>query len=364
MTVSAHKKKSMLIGVGSLAALTVLATAYCWWNTDLLSADSFCGGRLGGGDAQAALDSTGRLSQVRAQDSPRRAEFACTLERTSRFVGGEEQRVTVGTAGEQGAFPFTTSVWKDPAARSYFTNGVTGAVSPSGGYVVLPKACWGKVGGLQGSQVVRTEDSVVAAVTATTEKGAADPAGLARLLAHAARQVAEKAGCGTSALSAAPALAGPSASRATDVRSVCALPGFALPKSVVLVGRAEPDKERVNAGSAHTWACDLHMAGSAKASVSFAATSDPSLVQAATTGTDALRNLPGLRGVAGPDQAVLHCGGADTYFAAHWNTAYEGALLDSVGHAATAYAQAKKATFQNFLDATADAHACPRVALP
>ncbi|CAM5407960.1 hypothetical protein SXANM310S_06111 [Streptomyces xanthochromogenes] len=364
MTVSAHKKKSLLIAVGSLAALAVLASAYCWWNTDLLGADSLCGGRVGSGDAQAALDSTGRLSQVRAQGDPQRAEFACTLERTSRFVGGEEQRVTVETAGEQGAFPFTTSVWKDPAARSYFTNGVTGAVSPGGGYVVLPKACWGKVGGLQGSQVVRTEDGVVATVTATTEKGSADPAGLARLLVRSARQVAEKAGCGTSELSAAPALAAPSASRTTDVHNVCAVPGFTLPKGVLLVGRAEPDKEQVNDGSAHTWACDLHLAGSVKASVSFAATSDTSMVQAARSGTAALRKLADDRGVAGPDQAVLRCDGADTYFAAHWNTTYEGALLGSVGHSATAYAQAKKAAFQNFLDATADAHACPRVALP
>ncbi|MCX5382412.1 hypothetical protein [Streptomyces sp. NBC_00083] len=364
MTVPVPKKKPALIAAASLVVLALFASGYCWWNTDLLGAESFCGGRLDRGDAQAALDSAGRLSQVRVQGDAQHAEFACTLQRTSRFIGGDEQRVTLGTADEQGAFPFTTSVWKDPGSRSYFTSGVTGAVSPGGGYVVLPKACWSKVGGLQGSQVVRAGDGGVAAVTATVEKGSADQPGLARLLTRAARQVAEKAGCATPALAAAPALAAPSAAHTTDVRNVCGVPGLALPKSVILVGRAEPDTEQVNHGSPRTWACDLHMAGPAKASVSFAATSDTSIVQAATSGTGTMRNLPDHHGVAGPDQAVLHCGGGDTYFAAHWSSTYEGALLDSVSHSAAAYTQAKNATFQNFLDATADAHRCPRVTLP
>ncbi|MFC9612066.1 hypothetical protein [Streptomyces sp. NPDC056938] len=154
---------------------------------------------------------------------------------------------------------------------------MTGAVSPDAGYVVLPKTCWTKVGGLQGSQVVRAGDGAVTTVEATVEKASADPAGLARLLTRSARQVAEKAGCGTSALSTAPDLATPPASRTTDVQSVCGVQAFTLPKDSVLVGRAEPDREQVNSGSAHTWACDLHLAGPAKAAVS-AATSDKNLV--------------------------------------------------------------------------------------
>ncbi|MER0445639.1 hypothetical protein ABR738_13905 [Streptomyces sp. Edi4] len=364
MTVLVPKKKPALIAAGSLAVLALLASGYCWWNTDLLGADSFCGGRLGSEEARAALDSPGRLAQVRVQGDARHAEFACTLERTSRFIGGEEQRVTVRTTHEQGAFPFTTSVWKDPAGRSYLTSGATGALSSSGGYVVLPKACWSKVGGLQGNRVVRAGDGEVAVVTATVEKGSADLDGLARLLTRSARQVAEKAGCDTPALPSSPALAAPSAARPTDVQNMCGVRGFTLPKSVVLVGRAEPDTEQVNQGGPRTWACDLHLAGSEKASVSFAATTDTNMVQAATGGSETLRDLPADRGVAGPDQAVLHCGAGDTYFAAHWSNTYEGALLDSVSHSAADYTKAKKAAFQNFLDATADAHRCPRVTLP
>ncbi|WP_406106302.1 hypothetical protein OG698_28365 [Streptomyces sp. NBC_01003] len=364
MTAQTRKKKPVLVAASALALVAALTSSYCWWNTNLLGADSFCGGQLGSGEMQAVLDSTGRLSQVHAQDDTQRAEFTCTIERTSRFIGGDDQQVTLRTASEQGVFPFTTGVWKNPAARSYFRDGVTGAVSQDGGYVVLPKSCWDKVGGLQGSQVIRAGDGAVATVEAKVGKGAADPAGLARLLNRSARQVAEKAGCSTSALSATPDLAAPSASRTTDVQNVCGVQGFALPKKAVLVSRAEPDRERVNNASAHTWACDLPMSGSAKAAVSFAATSDKNLVEAARKDADSFETLPGDQGVATIDEAVLHCGSSDVYFAAHWNVAYEGALLDSVDHAGVAYAEIKKATFQNFLDATADTHSCPRVTLP
>ncbi|WP_406109115.1 hypothetical protein OG698_40515 [Streptomyces sp. NBC_01003] len=364
MTVQTRKKKPVFVAAGALIVVAALASGYCSWNTNLLGADSFCDGRLGSGDSLAALDSTGRLSQVYSQVDTQRAEFACTIERTSRFVGDDDQRVTLRTASEQGAFPFTTNVWKNPAARSYFKDGVTGAVSPGGGYVVLPKSCWDKGGSLQGSQVVRAGDGAVATVEATVEKGSVDPGGLARLLTRAARQVTGKADCGTPALSATPDLTAPSASRRTDARSVCGVQGFALPKEAVLVGRAEPDREQVNNVSAHTWACDLRMAGSAKAAVSFAATSDKSLVEAAQKDTDSFETLPGDKGVAAIDEAVLHCDGGDVHFAAHWNGTYEGALLDSVDHSATDYAKIKKATFHNFLDATADARSCPRVTLP
>lgn len=364
MTARTRKKKPVLVAAGALVVVAALASSYCWWNTNLLGAGSFCGGRLGSGEVQAALDSTGRVSQVRAQVDPQRAEFECTVERTSRFIGGDDQQLTVETNIEKGAFPFTTHVWKNPAARSYFRGGVTGAVSQDGGYVVLPKSCWDKGGALQGKGIVRFEDGAVATVEAKVKKGAADPAGLARLLTRSARQVAEKAGCSTPALSAAPDLAAPSASRTTDVQNVCGARGFALPKEAVIVSRAEPDREQVNNGSADTWACDLQLAGSAKAAVSFAATSDKNFVEVAKKDTDSFETLPGGKGVAAIDEAVLHCDSGDVYFAAHWNTGYDGALLDRTNHDGNAYVRVKKATFQNFLDATAAAHSCPRVTLP
>ncbi|MFG2540336.1 hypothetical protein ACGFU4_34380 [Streptomyces sp. NPDC048511] len=357
MTVQARKKWP--IGVAAVASVVVaaLAWSYCSWNTNLLGAESFCGGRMESGEVQAALDSTGRVSQVDASVDAQRPTFSCTVERTSRFVGGEEQRVTVRTSFKEGAFPFTTHVWKTPASRSYFTGGVTGAVSQDfGGYVVLPEACWGKLRGERG-------EGVMAIVEAEVEKGAVDADGLARLLTRSARQVAEKAGCGTAALSAVPDLAAPSAPGKTDVGNVCGVRGFTLPKEAVVASRAESGQEQVNEGGADTWACDLHLAGSAKGVVSFSATSDKNFVEAAKNARRDSDTTRGDSGFVGREEAVLHCADGDVLFAMKGNVEYDGALRDN-GIRGLANVEAHKATFQNFLDATAADHSCPRVTIP
>ncbi|ROP44217.1 hypothetical protein EDD94_8004 [Streptomyces sp. PanSC9] len=359
-----RKMKQLFTVSGVLVGVTAITSSYLWWNTDVLGADSFCGGRLNSADVRAALDSTGRLGQAQSHLDPGLPEYTCTVERTSRFVGGKDQQLTVKTSSEQGAFPFTTSVWKSPATRSYFTNGLTGAVSDSGGYVVLPKACWDKVGALQGNRVVRAGKGAVAAVEATVTQGRADRTGLARLLAHSAQQIARKAGCANPGTDRAPGLGAPAARRTTDVQSVCGLRGFALPEAAVLVGRAEPDAEQINTATAHTWACDLQLAGSARASMSFTATTDGIFAHAALSGPTRFQKLPSHRGETAPGQAVLHCRDNDVYFAARWNSAYEGALLESVHHSAANYAKIKRNAFQNFLNATASRYACPSVDLP
>ncbi|MBQ0985607.1 hypothetical protein KBZ10_14005 [Streptomyces sp. F63] len=360
-----RKKKPVWIVAGVLVAVAAVTSSYFWWNTDVLGAGSFCDGRLEGGDVRAALDSTGRVSQVRSQVDSSRAEFTCTVERTSRFGGGDDQRITVKTHSEEGAFPFTTAVWKKPAARSYFKDGMTGAVSETRGYVVLPKSCWNKVGGIQGSRIVLEdeEEGAVATVEAVVEKGSADRAGLARLLTRSARQAAEKAGCAASDRTGVPALAEPDSSRATDVQNVCGLPGFSLPKKAVLVGRAEPDREVVNGTGAHTWACDMYLTGPEKAYLSFAMTTDASFVEMAPKGVETFRALPGGKGVATTDEAVLKCKNNDVYFAARSSFEYDRALKRA-GRSATAYVRVLKSTFQNFLDAAADTYSCPRVDLP
>ncbi|MFJ3187194.1 hypothetical protein [Streptomyces halstedii] len=340
-----------------VVAVAAVASSYLWWNTNLLGADSFCGGRMESGEVEAVLGSTGRVSEVRADGDPRRPAFSCTVERTSRFVGGGDQRVTVRTHTEEGAFPFTTHVWKNPASRSYFTGGLTGAVSEDfGGYVVLPTSCRDKVHGPQ-------DDGVLTVVEAEVERGTVDAAGLARLLTRSARQVAERAGCGSESLSADPALAAPSAPRATDVQNVCGVPGFVLPKEALVTSRAEPGQEQVNDASPGTWACDLHLGGSAKAVVSFSATSDRNLVEASTKAWGGSATLPDDKGRAGVDEAVLHCADGDVHFATKENIDYHGALRAG-GIRGLASVEVTKATFQNFLDATAAAHSCPRVTIP
>ncbi|WP_432071604.1 hypothetical protein [Streptomyces wuyuanensis] len=197
MATPTRKKRSAIIAAGALVVIAALASLHCWWNTNVLGAEAFCDGRLNSGDVQEALDSPGRVSEMLVRVESGRPEFECSVERTSRFVGGEDQQLSLTTAGEHGAFPFTTAVWKNPAARSYFKNGVTGAVSEAGGYIVLPKACWDKVGDLQGNRVVRPGQEAVATVEATVKQGSADRTGLARLLTRTARKVAEEAGCST-----------------------------------------------------------------------------------------------------------------------------------------------------------------------
>ncbi|MGW3681587.1 hypothetical protein [Streptomyces prasinus] len=293
------------------------------------------------------------------QSSPGKPEFTCVIERTSRFLGGTDQQVTLKTANEQGPFPYTTHVWKNPGARSYFKGGTNGAVTPTGGYVVLPKSCWSKVGDVQGALVVPPDDDGVSAVEATVTKGRADPEGLAHLLARVARKVAADAGCATPALEESPELAAPDGVRTTDIGKVCGLPGFSLPDDAVITGVAEPDREQISKGAEDVWACDLILDGGAGAAVSFAATSDRDMVDAALQDTYGLRELPGGHGVASFDRAVLHCAEGDVYFAAHWNSEYTGALSDEQGEVP----KAKRNTFNSFVTSAADLYSCPDVTL-
>ncbi|GAA2569640.1 MULTISPECIES: hypothetical protein [Streptomyces] len=363
MGTQTRRKRPTIIGACALVVIAVLVSLYCWWNTNVLGAESFCDGRVDSGDVRQALDSPGRVSEVLVRAASSGPEFECSVERTSRFVGGEDQRLSLTTAAEKGAFPFTTGVWKNPAARSYFKDGVAGAVSETGGYVVLPRACWETVGGLRGNRVAGQGEGTVAAVEATVERGSADRAGLAHLLRQTARKVAEEAGCGTPEQARSSGLSAPSGPHDTAARSVCGLPGFSLPANALVKGVADVGREQVNSGTSHTWACDLDLAGTGNAGVSFVATSDAAVVAAALQDPDALRKLPGNTGSAATGQAVLHCEGGDTYFGARWNTGYEGALLDSTHHSAAEYAQVRRATFQSFLDAAAESRACPRVDL-
>ncbi|MFF1477309.1 hypothetical protein ACFVYD_06990 [Streptomyces sp. NPDC058301] len=358
-----RRKKPALLGAVALVVIAALIALYCWRNTNILGSDSFCGGRLGSNGVQSALDTRGRVSKMAEQGGEGRPEFRCTVQRTSLLAGGDDLKMTVRTATGEGAFPFTTAVWKDPAQRSYFKDGATGAVSGRGGYVVLPQACWAKVGNIQGSAVVHPAQHTVATVEATMEQGTADRMGLARLLVDAARTVAKQAGCDTPSLRAPSALSEPGDERPTRAREVCGLTGFTLPPDSVITGVAEPGQERLNHQSG-TWTCDLALAGSGEARLSLAATSEAAFVRAALDEPGAFTKLPGGRGLASPRQeAVVHCAGGDVYFTARWNTAYGNALRKHTGGDVSKAADLRRATLQNFLNATAASHSCPNVTL-
>ncbi|MFC8391202.1 hypothetical protein [Streptomyces sp. NPDC057238] len=263
------------------------------------------------------------------------------------------------TANENGTFPYTTHVWKNPGARSYFKGETTGAVAPTGGYVVLPKSCWGKVGNIRGTRIIPPDGNGVSAVEATMTKGQAEPEGLALLLARAARRVAADAGCATPALEKSPELAAPDGVRTTDAGKVCGLPGFSLPDDAVLTGVAEPDQEQISKGAKDVWACDLTLSGSAGATVSFTATSDQNMVDAALQDTHGFRELPNGHGIAAIDQAVLHCAEGDVFLAAHWNREYASALSDEHDRVS----KVRGETFDNFVASAAGLYSCPDVTL-
>ncbi|MBD0741692.1 hypothetical protein [Streptomyces sp. CBMA152] len=352
-------KKPVLLGAAALVVIAVLLALYGWRNTNILGAEAFCDGRLDSKRLQSALDTTGRVSKVAEQAGDGHPEFRCTMERSSLLTGADDLKVTLRTATEEGAFPFTTAVWKDPADRSYFKDGATGAVSGRSGYVVLPHDCWAKIGNVQGSRIVRPGQHTVAAVEATMEQGMADRMGLARLLVDVAQKVARQAGCDTPDLRAPSALSEPAEPHPTDARNVCSLPGFSLPRDAVITGAAEPGRERLNR-QPETWTCDLALQGGGDARLSLAATSDAALVRAALDRPGVFKDLPGGKGMISPNQeAVLHCAGGDVYFAARWNTAYDNALRDHTGGDVSKAGDIRRATLQNFLNAAATSYSCP-----
>ncbi|MEV1025001.1 hypothetical protein [Streptomyces sp. NPDC050264] len=367
MTTQTYKKRAVPT-LGTLVVLLALTSLYCWWNTDVFGDDAYCDGQLASRDVGSVLDSAGRISAVTTQvgTGSERPEFRCAIERTSRFIGAQNQRLTLRTGTESGSFPFTTAVWKDPASRSYFKDGATGAVSGTGGYVVLPKACWGKVGAFQGSRIVVPDDGAVTTVEAAMDEGSADPAALARLLTGMAQKVATDAGCAKPAPPRPSALAAPSDPKDTNARAVCGLKDFSLPAATLHAGAAEPGTEQVNRATAHTWACDLALSGTSDARLSFAATTDPTTLEAVRNDSEAFDKLPGGKGSATTNQALLHCAKSDVYFAARWNPEYESLLMDRArraGDPASTAVTLKQTTFQNFLDSTAASYGCPRAAL-
>ncbi|MFI6944193.1 hypothetical protein ACIBI4_33480 [Streptomyces sp. NPDC050418] len=356
MSIRIRKRTAVVLASAALLVAASATSLHLWWNTDTFGAERFCDDALTSSGIGDALDGSGRLSEVSSQNAPSGPEFTCSVERTSRFIGADELRLTVKTSTGKGAFPFTTAVWKEPAARSYFTNG---AVSDTRGYAILPKACWNKVGAIQGSRVIPpgTSDGqeTVAFIEAVVDQGEADRAGLARLLSRTAEKVAREAGCSGPEVAGPGELSAPGATRATDARSVCGVDGFALPPGALVKGKAEPGKEQLT-GSPAVWACDLRLSGDSQAALSFSATSNPAIIEAVAAKDD-LRKLPDGRGVAGPDEAVLRCEQGDVYFAANRNFEYRSILHDAT-ESPSARGKVRRDTFQAFLDAAGKKFGC------
>ncbi|OCC09868.1 hypothetical protein [Streptomyces sp. PTY087I2] len=355
-----HKKTTLFTSI-ALLLVASLTSLYCWWNTNAWGDDAVCEGTLSSGDVQATLDVPGRVSQVSSQTAIGRSEFTCVVERTSRFIGQDNLRMKMKTGTAEGAFPFTTAVWKNPAARSYFARG---AVSDTSGYVILPRSCWDKVGNIQGSRTIAPGPDTVAIVEASVEGGSAHRRSLARLLTHTAQKVAKAAGCSADEPAEPAAFVAPDAPRTAAPHNLCGLKGFSLPKAALAQGLAEPGHEQLNEAS-HTWACDVDLDGTDGARISFAATTDNIILDAALREEKEFKKLPGANGsVVGTDEAILQCAEGKVYFAANWSAEYQGVLLDRTHNRQPSYSDVRRATFQNFLDAAAASRNCPQVTMP
>lgn len=360
------RRRKLLFVWGGFAAVATLSSAalFTWWNTNAFGAEEFCDGMFASNDVRAALNSSGRVAEVSSQTVPEFSEFRCTVKRTSRFIGADDSEVTIRTATEPGAFPFTTAVWKNPSTMSYFKDGASGAVSDTRGWILLPKACWDRVGNIQGSRRIPPNPKKVAAVEATVRQGVVDRRGLARLLAHAAQKVAESAGCSTAGLKAPSDLSILRKPRTTDARNACGIQGFSLPNSSLVKGLAEPGREQLTGETPHTWACDMYLDGASKSQISFSISSDVNVIDGALRDSESFREVAGNKGLVGIDEAVLHCKDGDVYFSVRWNAAYNNVLLDLAKRKSHSYAEMHKSLFQGFLDSAADSRSCPRVTLP
>ncbi|MFD4020078.1 hypothetical protein [Streptomyces sindenensis] len=355
-----HKKTTLFTSI-ALLLVASLTSLHCWWNTNAWGDDAVCEGILSSSDVQAALDVPGRVSQTSSQTATGRSEFNCVVERSSRFIGQGNLRMTMKTGTAEGAFPFTTAVWKDPAARSYFAQG---AVSDTDGYVILPKSCWDKVGNIQGSRTIAPGPDTVAIVEASVEGGSAHRRSLARLLTHTAQKVAKAAGCSDGEFGDPATLFAPDVPRTAAPHSLCGLKGFSLPKAALAEGVAEPGQEQLNE-TPHTWACDVDLDGTDDAQVSFSATTDNTILDAALRKGKTFKKLPEASGTAvGANEAVLQCAEGKVYFAANWSSEYEGVLLGQTRHRQPSYSEVRRATFQNFLDAAAASRNCPQFTMP
>ncbi len=344
---------------GALALATVLGL-FTWWNTSLFGDEELCGGKLRQSELDAVLDTRGRISSASATGGDGMPEFRCTVQRRSRFMGAEPMEISVNTAVHAPDFPFRSRAWREPAAMTYFSAGVPGAVSDSRGWVALPQACQGKAGFIAvGGRRLPDADEVTV-VEAVLHRGKADQARLAQLLLQAARRVATDAGCASGGMKDAADLGKAPVSSSTAPREVCGVAGFTL-STMVDESAARLDRESVSSGD-RTWACDLHLAGSAEGKISFSTSSDPHIVGGPMDAAGGFEALPGGKGrIDGYDRAVLNCQGEKVYFGMRQDDAYKDLLLKRDGEK---YATTSQAQFQSFLNSAGARHGCPSVEVP
>ncbi|MER7520859.1 hypothetical protein [Streptomyces sp. NPDC126499] len=350
-----RRRRGWVTATGGITALLTMAALFVHWNTNFLGEQEFCDGIVSSTEMSSVLDGAGRISTVSSLGKVTPA-FACRVERTSRFLGKESTEIHISTGVHEPDFPFQTRVWKDPSAMSFFSNGTTGAVSGERGWVLLPEVCWTKVGTTQLAQVLPRSGEVTT-LDAVIENGTVDRQALAKMLAAAAHRIAERAGCGVGGPVETPRLQ-PVKTAPTTAGAVCGLPGFTLPRKALIDGEATLGTEQTSGRASDTWACGMHLSGSAQAVIWFSTTSDPRLVGPALLGDKNFRDIADGAGKVNRSRstAALTCGAEKVFFSMRWSDEYSDATRDDV-------IQVSRAMFQGFIDSAGKRHGCPAVKL-
>ncbi|MBP0932432.1 hypothetical protein J0X20_02050 [Streptomyces sp. KCTC 0041BP] len=342
---SAHTPRALRlrIGVGLAAALVLLGGAglLAWWNTDILGQDRFCGDALPSSDVSAVLGGPGRLAQSGLyEESDPYYSFSCRVQRTSKFVGGDQPLLEAELSFDKADFGLGASrLWKNASASSYFIGGATGAVSQTQAWVLLPTGC---------AKEVRpaSQQAEIPVLKMNLTRGRSNPAALARAALATAQHVAAGLGCtDTNALKMPARLQGPVDD--TNPAVLCGMKGFQLPEAALVKGKAEPGTAHVTGRGPRTRVCDIVLQGPGEPRISLAVSDDPAVTKAVRRDETATQ---------GSGRTVTACASGDLYVGVSFNDAYRDVLLDQ---GKDAYETARSALFTSFQHAAGKDYGCP-----
>ncbi|MEV7088257.1 hypothetical protein AB0O07_20610 [Streptomyces sp. NPDC093085] len=270
------------------AVLALLGGAFLTYNTHVLGPEKLCHGLVSAEDVKRAFPGMGRLS---GEDSGTGRSRSCTVERSA--VGTGDARFSLRVSSETASFPFDVGHWEMTASGDVLTGATPGTADPYKGWVLLPSSCAALSGpagpaGSAGRPVLRV----------SVEKGSAEPAALARLLAAAAASLTAESGCPPRTGAGGDDVQPASAVSPTDLGRVCSLPGFRLGK--VTGPRGGTVQERTSGSFDTAWFCDLSFTGDERDGpfTTLAVVKDPELAAVLKE-----RNVK-----------KATCGGRETYF--------------------------------------------------
>ncbi|MER7468981.1 hypothetical protein [Streptomyces sp. NPDC097981] len=328
---------------GLAAALVLLGGAglLAWWNTDILGQDRFCGDALNSSEVSSVLGGPGRLAQSDLyEESDPYYSFSCKVQRTSKFLGGDQPLLEAELSFDKADFGLGSSrLWKNASASSYFVGGATGAVSQTQAWVLLPTGC---------AKEVRpaSQHADVPVLKMNLTRGRSSPAALARAAVSTAQHVAEGLGCAdTTALKMPSRLQGPVDD--TAPADACGMKGFRLPEAALFKGKAEPGTARVTGHGSLTRVCEVMLQGPGGPRITLTVSNDPAMTKGVRRDETATQ---------GSGRTVTACSPGDLYVAVSFNDAYRDVLLDQ---GKDAYETARAALFNSYRHAVGKEYGCP-----